>query len=90
MGQLPTIILWCALYLVAPTFLIITGRLALAGTSMLLAAMLPIMLAWFGNIDNPAPPLMTMLMLPLPVVLLSWAALRGLARRLRRQRGPAL
>ena len=82
MGELPVFVLWAVLYLLAPTFLIISGRLALASGAMLLAAFLPLLSAWLGNIDNPALPLMTLMLLPLPAILLLFASVRGLSRLL--------
>ena len=83
MGELPVFVMWAVLYLIAPTFLIIAGRLALASSGMLLAAFIPWSMAWLGNIDNPALPLMTLVLLPLPLMLLLFASVRGISRLLR-------
>ena len=74
-----------ALYLVIPAFLIIKARLALAGGAMLLATMIPAAIARAGGIDNPVLGLVTMLMLPLPLLILAFAALVWLVSSVRRR-----
>ncbi len=66
--------------MVAPTFLFLTGRWLQAIASMLLAALLPVVVARLWSIDNPALALMTMLMLPLPSFALMFATIGGVVR----------
>lgn len=81
MGYAAAVIVILALYLVAPTFLVIAGRIALAGATMLLAALLPVLFVRLTSIDSPAAGLITMLMLPLPMLVLILAAINRVTLR---------